>query len=61
MPFAARCFQAAKLDRLFPPFSLGLPLAKSQKMADLGAFAKCVITRLCGHFCGRNLRQNLVR
>ena len=61
MPFAARCFQAPKLGLLFPPFSLGPPLAKSQKMADLGAFAKCVITRLCGHFCGRSLRQNLVR
>ena len=61
MPFAARCFQAPKLGLLFPPFSLGPPLAKSQKMADLGGFAKCVITRLCGHFCGRSLRQNVVR
>ena len=61
MPFAARCFQAPKLGLLLMPFSLGPPLAKSQKMADLGAFAKCVITRLCGHFCGRSLRQNLVR
>ena len=42
MPFAARCFQARKLGLLLPPFSLGPPLAKSQKMADLGAFAKCV-------------------
>ena len=61
MRFAARCFQAPKLGLLFPPFSLGPPLAKSQKMADLGAFAICVITRLCGHFCGRSLRQNVVR
>ena len=43
-------FQAPKVDLLFGPVSLGSPLAKSQKMGDLGVFAEFVITRLCGQF-----------
>ena len=46
---------------LFGRLSLGPPFAKSQKMADLGALAKFVITRLCGHFWRRRLRRNFVQ
>ena len=45
---------------LFWPFCLGAPLAKSQKMADLGVLAKFVITRLYGHLWSRSLQQNVV-
>ena len=37
------------------------PYAKSAKMADLGGFARFTITRLCGQFWRRRLRQNVVR
>ena len=39
-------FEAPIVGLLFWAFSLGPLLAKSQKMADLGVFAKFVITRL---------------
>ena len=42
-------FEAPIVGLLFWAFSLGPPLAKSQKMADLGVLAKFVITRLYGH------------
>ena len=54
-------FQAPKVDLLFKPVSLGPPLAKSQKMGDLGVLAEFVITRLCGHFWSRRLRPKVVR
>ena len=51
-------FEAPIVGLLFWAFSLGAPLAKSQKMVDLGAFAKFVITRLYGHLRSRSLHQN---
>ena len=51
-------FEAPIVGLLFWAFSLGVPLAKSQKMADLGVFAKFVITRLYGHLRSRSLHQN---
>ena len=53
-------FEAPIVGLLFWAFSLGPPLAKSQKMADLGVFAKFVITRLYGHLRSRSLKQNVV-
>ena len=53
-------FEAPIVGLLFWAFSLGPPLAKSQKMADLGVFAKFVITRLYGHWRSRRLQQNAV-
>ena len=43
----------------FWAFSLGPPLAKSQKMADVGLLGKFLITRLQGHFWRRSLQQNV--
>ena len=54
-------FRGAKIELLFWQFSLGVPFAKSQKMADFGVFAKSLITRLCGHFWRRRLRQKVLR
>ena len=51
-------FEAPIVGLLVWAFSLGPPLAKSQKMADLGVFAKFVITRLYGHLRSRSLHQN---
>ena len=53
-------FQAPIVGLLFWAFSLGPPLAKSQKMADLGFLGKFVITQLYGHLWSRRLRQNVV-
>ena len=47
-------FEAPIVGLLFWAFSLGPPLAKSQKMADVGVFAKFVITRLYGHLRSRS-------
>ena len=52
-------FEARIVGLLFWAFSLGPPLAKSQKMADLGVLGKFVITRLCGHLWSRSLQQNV--
>ena len=54
-------FKAPKIGLLFGRFSLGPPFEESQKMADLGVFAKLARTRLCGHFWRRGLHQNVVR
>ena len=51
-------FEAPIVGLLFWAFSRGPPLAKSQKMADLGVFAKFVITRLYGHLRSCSLNQN---
>ena len=53
-------FEAPIFVLLFWAFSLGPPLAKSQKMADLGVLGKFVITRLYGHFWSRGLQQNVL-
>ena len=53
-------FEAPIVGLIFWAFSLGPPLAKSQKMADLGVFAKFVITRFYGHLRSRSLQQNAV-
>ena len=53
-------FEAPIVGLLFWAFSLGPPLAKSQKMADLGVLAKFVITRLYGHLWSRSLQQNVL-
>ena len=53
-------FEAPIVGLLFWAFCLGPPLAKSQKMADLGVLAKFVITRLIGHLWNRTLQQNVV-
>ena len=60
MRFAQVVFQAPQVGLLFGRFSLGPPYAKSAKMADLGGFARFTITRLCGQFWRRRLRQNVV-
>ena len=52
-------FEARIVGLLFWAFSLGPPLAKSQKMADLGLLGKFVITRLYGHLWRRSLQQNV--
>ena len=52
-------FEARIVGLLFWAFSLGPPLAKSQKMADLGLLGKFVITRLYGHLWRRSLEQNV--
>ena len=46
MAFAPSGFLSPQVRPLFDRFALGPPLAKSQKMADLGALAKFVITEL---------------
>ena len=53
-------FEAPIVGILFWAFSLGPPLANSQKMADLGVLGKFVITRLYGHFWSRGLQQNVL-
>ena len=53
-------FEAPIVGLLFWAFSLGPPLAKSQKMVDLGVLGKFVITRLYGHFWSRGLQQNVL-
>ena len=53
-------FEAPIVGLLFWAVSLGPPVAKSQKMADLGVLAKFVITRLYGHLWSRSLQQNVV-
>ena len=50
-------FEAPIVGLLFWAFSLGPPLAKSQKMADLGVLGKFVTTRLYGHLWSRSLQQ----
>ena len=52
-------FEAPTVGLLFWAFCLGPPLAKSQKMADLGVLAKFVITRLYRHLWSRSLQQNV--
>ena len=52
-------FEARIVGLPFWAFSLGLPLAKYQKMADLGLLGKFVITRLYGHLWRRSLQQNV--
>ena len=52
-------FEARRVSLLFWAFSLGPPLAKSQKMADLGLLGKFVTTRLYGHLWRRSLQQNV--
>ena len=52
-------FEARICGLLFWAFSLGPPLAKSQKMADLGLLGKFVKTRLYGHLWRRSLQQNV--
>ena len=56
---APRCFWTRIVGLLFWAFSLGPPLSKSQKMADLGLLDKFVITRLYGHLWRRKLQQNV--
>ena len=53
-------FEAPIVGLRFWAFSLGCPLAKSQKMADLGVLANIVITRLYGHLWSGSLQQNVV-
>ena len=53
-------FETPIVGLLLKAFSLGPPLAKSQKIADLGVLAKFVITRLYGHLWSRSLTQNVV-
>ena len=52
-------FEARIVGLLFRAFSLSPPLAKSQKMADLGLLGKFVIARLSGHLWRRSLQQNV--
>ena len=52
-------FEARLVGLLLWAFSLGPPLAKSQKMANLGLFAKFVIVQLYGHLWRRSLQQNV--
>ena len=59
MWFARGCFWSTIVGLLFWAFSLGPPLAKSQKKADLGLLGKFVITRVYGHLWRRSLQQNV--
>ena len=59
MRYAPGCFWSPYSRPTFLAFSLGTPLAKSQKMADLGLLGKFVITRLHGHLWRRSLQQNV--
>ena len=52
-------FEARIVGLLFWAFSLGPPLAKSQKMADFGVLGKFVITQLYGHLWRRKLQENV--
>ena len=52
-------FEAPIIGLLFWAFSLVPPLAKSQKMADLGVLGKFVITRLYGLLWSRSFQQNI--
>ena len=52
-------FEVRIVGLLFWAFSRGPPLAKSQKMADLGLLGKFVITRLYGHLRRGSLQQNV--
>ena len=52
--------KAPIIGLLFWAFSLAPPLAKSQKMTNLGVFATFFITRLYGHLRGRSLQHNAV-
>ena len=58
MQFAPGCFWSSFSRPTFLSIFLGPPLAKSQKMADLGVFAKVIITWLYGHLRSRRLHQN---
>ena len=59
MQFAPGCFWSPYVRPTFWAFSLGPPLGKSQKMADLGLLGKFVITRLYGHLWRCSLQQNV--
>ena len=54
-------FRGPDFEVLFWQFSLGPPFAKSEKIADFGVFSKSLITRLCGYFWRRGLRQKVLR
>ena len=47
MQFAQTVFQAPQVGLVFGRFSLGPPYAKSPKMADLGGFAKLMLSDVC--------------
>ena len=53
-------FEAPIIGLFFWAFSFGPPLAKSQKMADLGLLGKFVNTRPYGHLWSRSLQQNVL-
>ena len=53
-------FEAPIVGLLCWAFSLGPPMAKSQKMAHLGVLGKFVITQLYGHFWSCGLQQNVL-
>ena len=54
-------FRARQVGTPFERFSLGPPFEEFQKMADFGVFAKFALTKICGHFGRRGLRQNVLR
>ena len=60
MQFAPGCFCSPYSRPTFLSIFPWSPLAKSQKMADLGVIAKFVITLLYGHLRSRSLQQNVV-
>ena len=60
LQFKSKCCPMFALQVFFEHFPLVPPLAKSQKMADLGVLSKFVITRLYGHLWSRSLYQNVV-
>ena len=60
MQFSPGCFWSPYNRLTFLSIFHWSPLAKSQKMADLGVFAKFVITRLYGNLRSRSLQQNAV-
>ena len=59
MRFAPGCFWSPYSRPTFLSIFPWSPLAKSQKMADLGLLGKFVITRLHGHLWRRSLQQNV--
>ena len=60
MQFAPVYFESPYSRPTFLSIFPSSPLAKSQKMADLGVLGKFVITRLYGHLWSRSLLQNVL-
>ena len=52
-PIVLYIYEKPLKSAYFSGHSPSFPIAKSQKMRNLGVLAEFVITRLCGHFWSR--------